>query len=128
MILFVGNIHRNFDYNEAIRRFRRVVAELERQLGKTLEVQTESHIQDASFHSQVCLPGGGIMRFSNFGDMISVVDEESANGDALDVAKRIVQEHGYAYIPEEVLQAPYTGENPGVTGIRDWWIRYFDWV
>lgn len=23
---------------------------------------------------------------------------------------------------------PYDGGNPGVSGIRDWWIRYFDWV
>jgi hypothetical protein len=40
----------------------------------------------------------------------------------------VLEKEGYVYIPAEVLMQPYTGKNAGVTGIRDWWIRYFDWV
>lgn len=35
---------------------------------------------------------------------------------------------GYVFVPTEYAELPYDGANPGVTGIRDWWIRYFDWV
>jgi hypothetical protein len=40
----------------------------------------------------------------------------------------LFEQHGYVYMPATILEQPYTGNNPGVTGIPNWWIRYFDWV
>ena len=83
------------------------------------------HIQDASFHSQVLLDGG-YLRFSNFGDMVVTTDDESIAPSALDIIKDLALKHGYVIVPHDLLEEDYTGKNPGVTSIRDWWIRYFD--
>jgi hypothetical protein len=97
--------------------------------GQHLELETGSLIQDASFHSQILLPSNPPrIRFSNFGDMVSVRDEKSVSPGFLAVIRRLCEQFGYVYIPEEVLKQPYTGKNPGVRGIRNWWTRYFDWV
>jgi hypothetical protein len=117
----------DMDYKKQVARFRQFVAELERCLGKTLDIETESHIQDASFHSQVLLDGA-YLRFSNFGDMAATADDEAIAADVLNNVKELLVKHGYVFVPHNLLEEDYTGKNPGVTGIRDWWIRYFDWV
>ena len=93
------------DYSKQVSRFRHFVSELEERLGQKLQAETESHIQDASFHSQVLI-GGAYLRFIT----------------------NLLAAHGYVCVPHDLLEEDYTGEHPGVTGIRDWWIRYFDWV
>jgi hypothetical protein len=101
-------------------------------LGAAPRVETGSHIQDASFHSHVCLPVGNghfaLIRFSNFGDLVTVSDDELVPEMTMRVVRGLISRHGYIYVPATVLAEPYTGTNPGVTGIRSWWIRYFDWV
>lgn len=114
-------------YKEQVARFRQFVSELEHSLGKTLKTETESHIQDASFHSQVYIDGA-YLRFSNFGNMVATTDDESIAPATLGNLKELLVKHGYVFVPHEMLEEEYTGDNPGVTGIRDWWIRYFDWV
>ena len=117
----------SMNYKKQVTRFRRFVSELEQRLGKELDVETESHIQDASFHSQVLLHGV-YLRFSNFGDMMATTDDDSVAPSTLDVIKELAATHGYVFIPHDLLEEVYTGANPGVTGIIDWWTRYFDWV
>jgi hypothetical protein len=132
-----------FDYNAATRRFAKCAEALAVALGIPVKSETGSAIQDASFHSQVFVPVGderyAMVRFSNFGDMVSVGTcyfgamapddaDEPIPPALLNAIVEMLEKEGYVYVPPDVLMQPYTGKNPGVTGIRDWWIRYFDWV
>ncbi len=121
-----------FDYRTATARFGKFVATLSAALGEPVASETGVHIQDASFHSQVFLPlpGGrqGLIRLGNFGDLATVGDGEPVPKPTLAVVLELLARHGYTYVPAAVLDAAYTGSNPGVTGIPSWRIRYFDWV
>src|SRR5687768_6570902 len=121
-----------FDDAGAAQRFRRFAEELASVWDKPLTIETESHIQDASFHSQIMVPvrdGESVLvRFSNFGDMATFAEEVAIPDDLRQALLELFEKHGYVYVPAHVLETPYSGGNPGVTGIRDWWIRYFDWV
>ena len=118
---------RDFNYDDAIARFREFAAAFDAATGITHRVETESHIQDASFHSQIDL-GGGWLRFSNFGNMVSFDPSLEVDEGTLDKLRTLCREKGYVFIPPDFIEYPYTGANPGVTGIRDWGIRYFDYV
>jgi hypothetical protein len=121
-----------FDYRAATERFARFVEELSAKLGVSLRAETGVHIQDASFHSQVFLPlpgdGHALIRFSNFGYMATVSDDDPVPEPTMDAVVGLLAKHGYVYVPAGVLAQPYSGSNPGVTGIDTWWMRYFDWV
>jgi len=120
-----------FAHQDAIKRFLDFAHQLEHALGVALETETGTAIQDASFHSQVRVPSPDSvvqLRFSNFGDLVALSAEDSVATDIVDTIKRLALSLGYVYVPTRSLTTPYTGRNPGVTGIRDWWTRYFDWV
>ncbi|MFO0796667.1 MAG: hypothetical protein U0804_04265 [Gemmataceae bacterium] len=121
-----------FDYAAATARFGRFMADLSAALGQPVPSETGSYIQDASFHSQASLPlpdgRQATIRFSNFGDMVTVDNNDLVPEPVMAVVLELFIRHGYTYIPAAVLDADYTGSNPGVTGIQTWWIRYFDWV
>ena len=116
-----------FDYPKAVSRFKAFVDDLKTSTGLSCKIETESAIQDASFHSQVDL-GAGSLRFSNFGEMVAITPDHKVAGSILVAVQQLCPKHGYVLIPTEFTELPYTGVNPGVTGIRDWWIRYFDWI
>lgn len=118
-----------FDYQAATARFAKFVEALSVAIGEAVESETGAYIQDASFHSQAFppLPGGrrGLIRFSNFGDMVTIDDGETLPEPTLSMVLEMLAQYGYTYVPAAVLEAPYTGSNPD---IRSWWIRYFDWL
>jgi hypothetical protein len=120
-----------FDYETANARFARFVADLSAILRVSVSSETGACIQDASFHSQAFLPlpdgRQALIRFSNFGDMVAVGDEPVPEPILATVLELLICQ-GYTYVPASALNAPYTGANPGVTGISTWWVRYFDWV
>jgi hypothetical protein len=122
----------DFDYNAAASRFAAFVQDLSEAIGATVRSETGAEIQDASFHSQAFLPlpanRRAVIRFSKFGDMVTVGDDERVPASMMKLIVELITRHGYTYVPAIVLNAPYTGSNPGVTGISSWWIRYFDWV
>jgi hypothetical protein len=72
--------------------------------------------------------GSGWLRFSNFGDMVALTPDHEVDAATLNIILRLCVEKGYVFIPTEVAERPYDGQNPGVTGIEDWWVRFFDWV
>jgi hypothetical protein len=121
-----------FDYDAATRRFAKFTEALSALLKVTLKSESGSYIQDASFHSQIYVPLDSerytLIRFSNFGNMATVSEDEPVSEELMRAIVELLEKHGYVYVPAAVLDQPYTGENPGVTGIRTWWIRYFDWV
>ena len=118
---------KGFDYTDAVLRFREFAAAFDAATGVKHPIETGSHIQDASFHSQIDL-GGGWLRFSNFGDMVSFDPSSQLGVGTFDKLRTLCRDNGYILIPPDFTELPYTGLNPGVTGIRDWGIRYFDWV
>lgn len=121
-----------FDYASANSRFLVFVESLNATFNSAFKTETDSHIQDASFHSQSYVSHGGdrihLIRFSNFGDMVAIDGDSELPRDVLDTLCDLFADHNYRFVPCSVLDDPYTGSNPGVTGIDTWWIRYFDWV
>src|SRR4051812_46138479 len=87
-----------FDYNAAIARFGRFVADLSAALGVPVPSETGAHVQDASFHSQAFLPlpGGlqGLIRFSNFGDMATVGDSQSVPDATMTMVLELLAKYG----------------------------------
>ena len=121
-----------FDYRAAKARFGKFAGELSAALGVFLEIEAGNSIQDASFHSQVFLPPADgpevSIRFSNFGDMVTVGEGGRLPEGTLGTIRELFGRYGYVYVPACVLDQPYTGGNPGVTGIETWRILYFDYV
>lgn len=121
-----------FDYKAAQAKFAKFADELKATLDANLRTETGSHIQDASFHSQIFLSlpdeGQTVIRFSNFGGMVTYSEDEVVPEAVAEILKKLFEKYDYQYVPESVLIQPYSGKNPGVTGISSWWVRYFDWV
>jgi len=109
---------------------------LEQRLGYQCAYETGSSIQDASFHGQLRLPRELLMdeyivqlRASNFGHLATIYDDDIVvKQDARATIVSTLEEFGYIYIPSDVLNTPYTGRNPGVSGSRTWGERFFDWI
>ena len=122
----------DFDNRVESARFDGFVKDLSTELGTIYLAETGSAIQDASFHSQIVLQMAEgrfvTIRFSNFGNMATVSDEDLMPEPMMRTVQDLFLRHGYVYVPATVLNAPYTGSNPGVTGIETWRTRYFDWV
>jgi len=116
-----------FDYQHAITRFHDFREALDKATGIRHLFETGGMIQDASFHSEINL-GVGWLRFSNFGNMVSISPDHEVDEQTLAIIEDICDQKGYFFIPTQFTERPYTGKNSGVTGIPDWWIRYFDWV
>ncbi|MEO0328817.1 MAG: hypothetical protein AAF217_09490 [Pseudomonadota bacterium] len=122
----------NFDYAEARTRFAEFVDVLEAVFETSFQSETGLNIQDASFHSQIFFDSGltrcHLIRFSNFGDMVAIADDDEIPLSLLIRLQAMLTQAGYTVVPFEYLEKPYTGLNAGVTGIDTWWIRYFDYV
>ncbi len=126
----------DFDYEKEQKLFFAAKDRLQGALREKLDFETGSSIQDASYHSMIKISGELLkkpedyaqVRFSNFGKMISFVNEIGIRESIQINIVQHLQNLGYIYIPEKVLKEQYTGNNSGVTGIDTWWVRYFDWV
>jgi hypothetical protein len=124
---------RSFDLQAAEERFIRMAEELVAAYPGT-KFETGAAIQDASFHGQVILVVEGLsvlIRVSNFGRFISFLDDEDhllLPEETLRQLLNLFIQHGYQFIPPEVLSSPYTGKCKGVSGFRDWGYRYFEWI
>jgi hypothetical protein len=60
--------------------------------------------------------------------MATVSEDEPVPDKLMRTIVELLEKHNYIYVPSSVLDQPYTGKNPGVDGIENWWIRYFDWL
>lgn len=121
-----------FDRKKTAARLAKFVDELRERTQAVPEVETGSTIQDASFHSDVLLPMAderhALIRFSKFGDMVTVADDEPIPEALLGTIRELLEEHGYVYVPAQVLDQPYTSEESEVGDIDTWWLRYFDYL
>jgi len=117
----------HFDWAKESADFLAFVEELESTLRRKLERETGSHIQDASFHSQIVLPGG-LLRFSNFGRMVAFTPDSEVPEEVRLVIVQLATARGYTLIPTADLERPYPGGGGTRFTIGTWWIRYFDYL
>jgi len=117
-----------FDWRKARRCVEKCVAKLVAVLGVDLVPDWDS--QDASFCCELWLPlesgAMALIRFSSFGDMVTVAEDNPVPNSVLGQAQQVFAQHGFVYVPAAVLDTPYTGCAPGT--IATWWIRYFDYL
>jgi hypothetical protein len=118
---------RNFDRSQAVQQFRKFLSALEDETGLRFEFETESSIQDASFHSEIRMQTGWL-RFSNFGRMIAFTPDYEAPSDVVATIHRLAPGHGYSIIPTDALETDYTSKRDGSEKIDSWWIRFFDYL
>ena len=126
-----------FDYTKEESDFVCAKDRIQSVLREKIKFETGIYIQDASYHSSILLEAKHTkngeephpqIRFSNFGKMIAISNEENViDSIRIDIIQHLTN-LGYTYIPEDVLNEQYTGKNRGVDGIDTWWVRYFDWV
>ena len=121
-----------YDRRESEERFERFAANVVELLGGGCRIETGALIQDASFVGQVILRGGEevtAIRVSHFGPFVAVLDDEGVlDSEVLVQVQAVAAAHGYTWIPSQMLEEPYTGDNPGVTGFSTWRHRFFDWI
>lgn len=122
---------KGFDHYQAQQRFRAVVAALA-ELGIAGEAETGENIQDASFHSQLFIPDllhkQTVIRFSNFGDLVAMTDDELMDPAQVQAIKSTLVTHGYVYVPYAMTLGAYRGHYYSVSEIcQSWWDRFFDW-
>ena len=119
-----------FDCEAAAAKFDRFCSDLATVLGAALQAESGSSIRDASFHSQIYLPlpngSFSLLRFSNFGDMAAIMNDEQVPDPLLETVTMVLFRHGYFFIPTAELNTPYFGRNPDFNGASTWWRRYFD--
>lgn len=122
----------SYDHAGALRRLDNFCRDL-RSIG-AVPHRIDTGMQDASFHADVIVlvPEGTYMRlrFSNFGNFVTIPDEAPEVGMAKvempKVVADLLRRHGYTYIPRDILRVPYAGSNVGVgEGFVDWFQRYF---
>ncbi len=129
----IGDFYERQSYADSCHMRRQAfLADLGKALGKPLEAEGA---QDASFSRGVILPaddrGEGYfpdveLRFSNFGELAAVAEEESTSSEILELVRSLLAHHGFTYIPLWILRKPYTGKNPAIKGT--WWYRYFEYI
>lgn len=117
----------NFDYQGQSERAKRFHEQLSDLLESKFCYESGANIQDASFHSQIYL-NGGLLRFSNFGDMVAITPEHDVDDQVVSAIETLCEEMKFVFVESEFAELAYTGKNLGVTGIDSWWVRYFDWV
>ncbi|SNS01922.1 MULTISPECIES: hypothetical protein [Hymenobacter] len=120
-----------FQYSQEIARFQKFVEALEKATNLIFAVETGQQIQDASFHSQIRSPSYdqlSVVRFSNFGSMAAVAEEDVTAPELLEILLELLPLHGYVHIPKIVYSLPYTGTQVGIDPIITWWDRFFEWL
>jgi hypothetical protein len=126
-----------FDYPDLERRARAVLADLE-SAGLEGKFEGAVHNQDASFsvailllsfqQSQGNMQWGPTLRFSNFGNLVTVTFAEELPELILPQLLESIQRHGFTYVSADELDCPYDGVMSNRSTFRSWWVRYFDWL
>jgi hypothetical protein len=136
-----------FDWQASMAAVKALKPHAERILGQPLRL--DDQVQDASFFAELFVTEDGAIgpngvttmvfklaiRFSTFGKMAAI----HTNSTASDLGKypvarlaELLEQHGFKYIPAELLAARYDGKlkglNQSVGGEATWWYRFFDYM
>jgi hypothetical protein len=127
-----------FDRRAAMSRVELVIPELERIIGRPLELDTA--VQDASFFTEIWLrrpaaKAGYIdvliaVRFSAFADLFTVwtsCPDEPLPEALVQRVVAAVEEFGFRFVDEDSLAEPYSGANEAFVG-ETWWYRFFEYL
>jgi hypothetical protein len=127
---------KEFDYETLEKRAAIVDRRLNEELGERTTFENALHNQDASFSVAVCLNGHErsddqrlylpCVRFSNFGNLVTVTCPELVPSERLKSIIQILKAEGFTFVPQDELDCPYDGVMTGK--FESWWIRYFDWL
>ena len=125
-----------FDFLAATERFLRFAHALTQQFGEGCDLEVWPTLQDAAFHGEVQLPQAALnwptfaaVRASNFGNLITVVDDDTAvKPEALATIRSLGDRHRYRYLPSAPLHRRYDGYHQGKTAMRTWKQRFFGYA
>jgi hypothetical protein len=133
-----------FDRLATLARIRPLLPELEHLTG--LPFKIDEQIQDASFFAELSatdpterpLPSGSRcietfigVRFSAFANLFTIWTCSSVrpltDDERVQIAE-LISSAGFLYVPAELLESPYTGNNWHLQHLRNWWLRFFDYL
>src|SRR5262245_8141205 len=123
------------------------VREIQRALRDELAVSmdVDGCVQDASFHDELRIlhpdsfRANGVIervseiaiRFSNFGRLCTIHSAipSRLSRYPVDQIRRLVERHGWTYVPADQLDEVYDGQNEVLrNGRNTWWIRFLGYV
>jgi hypothetical protein len=113
-----------FNRSAALREFREFVTHLQELADHTFDYECGSSLDEASFHSEIFLPGGSL-RFSNFGRMVAFTEGHDIPSALVRLVSELAAVQGFVLIPCEVLDTRYTGKNSHLGRTDSWHSRYF---
>ena len=125
-----------FDFFEAKGRFLALAQAVSTVVGEACDVEVWPALRDATFHGSVQLPPGALarpepvsIRVSNFGNLASLVGDESAvRPELLPSLRRAIERRGYRYVPPDLLARRYTGVHQSKGLFVNWGARFFGYV
>jgi len=123
-----------FDPIDAAERFMNLAQAVQAIAGEDCDMELWPSIRDATFHGEIVLPPAamaeptsGIIRASNFANLIAVLnDDRAVKPEVMTQLRRRFERSGYRFIPAQPLRREYTGHHRGQ--FSRWADRLFGYV
>jgi hypothetical protein len=123
-----------FDPIDATERFMNLAKVVQSIVGEDCEMELWPSIRDATFHGEIVLPPSamaeptsGIIRASNFANLIAVLnDDHAVKPEVMAQLRRRFERAGYRFIPALPLRREYTGHHR--TDFARWSDRLFGYL
>ena len=125
-----------WDPLEATERFLRLANDVNAIVGAECEIELWPMIKLATYHGEIVLPksalkddGYAFIRVSNFGNLITVLNDDSVvRPEFLERLKRRFERSHYKYIPSMFLRRAYDGHHRGARQFGLWADRLFGYL
>jgi hypothetical protein len=126
----------NFNWRTAVDKVRNFKQKLQAHIERDLTL--DDQVQDASFFADLAIyrqsaklgviESALIVRFSTFGNLVTVYDVRSEEAPAETVTRviELVEQEGFSYVDRASLEEPYSGVHPYFAGYT-WWYRFFEY-
>jgi hypothetical protein len=127
-----------FDWAGCINRVRALKPECDHIAGRVFDL--DDNVQDASFFADIALHAPSQqrnvidtvfgLRFSCYGDLFTQLGPTGAERLPEVIAKQVINltvAKGFVFVPAEVLEEPYIGENK-IFLSENWWYRFFEYL
>jgi hypothetical protein len=122
-------------FKKRMKRFEKLGAAMQVAVDPDCEPKTWPAVQDTTFIGEVWLPPHLTdepqqVLVSNFGDFAAMSDRaDTVSPETLARIQAVLREHGYVWMPGDVIDLPYTGSNPygRYGGFRTWRDRFFEY-